>query len=221
MQPRLARKDHAGMTLFEVGIVVAVVFILLAVFLPLSSVDLNAHSRARKIACINNLKQTTLAYKIWEGDHDDIFPMGISVTNNGSMEMVATGNVVSTFIAMTNELSTPKILFCYADASREPANTFTGLSNSNISYFVSADVTNDVNPQMILAGDSDLMLAGKMLKPGLASLWTNDLVTWSGTRHQKSGNFGMADGSVQQLTLGGLQTALQQTGLATNRLALP
>ena len=60
-----------------------------------------------------------------------------------------------------------------------------------------------------------------MLRPGLVSLWTNDPVAWSATRHNKSGNIGLADGSVQSTTSGSLRTYLQQTGLATNRFALP
>ena len=147
--------------------------------------------------------------------------MGISVTNGGSMEMVAAGNVVATFLAMSNELSTPRVLFCPDNTSHFFTNDFSGLSNSNISYFVSADTTNDSNPQMILSGDSDLMLGAKMLKPGLVSLWTNDPVAWSSTRHNKSGNLGLADGSVQSTTRGDLKTYLQKTGLATNRFALP
>ena len=137
------------------------------------------------------------------------------------MELISTGNIVSVFQVMSNELSTPKILVCPNCTNQLNANNFGTLSNSNISYFVSADATNDSNPQMILTGDSDLTLGGKLLKPGLVSLWTNDPVAWSSTRHNKSGNLGLADGSVQSTTRGDLKTYLQKTGLATNRFALP
>ena len=219
MKPRLSQKHNAAMTLFEVGVIVAVVMIFFVLFAP--AIFRPQPRRYPGIACINNLKQEVLSFKLWAGDNRDILPMGISVTNGGSMELVATGNVASTFLAMSNELSTPKILFCPDDTSHFLTNNFGGLCNSNISYFVSADMTNDANPQMILSGDSDLMLGGKMLKPGLASLWTNDSVAWSTTRHNKYGNIGLADGSVQSTTSGSLRTYLQQTGLATNRFALP
>jgi prepilin-type processing-associated H-X9-DG protein len=219
MKPQLSSKRTAAMTLFEVGIIVAVVVLLAAVLLPLIARPRPTYSG--KVACINNLKQDLLALKIWEGDNGDILPMGISVTNGGSMELVATGNVAGTFLVMSNELGTPKILYCPADKVHGPTNHFGGLANTSISYFINADITNDVNPQATLIGDSDLTLGGKLLKPGLAALGTNDPVAWSLTRHINSGNIGLADGSVQSTTTGSLRTALQQTGLATNRFALP
>ena len=221
MKLRLSQKHRAAMTLFEVGIIVAVVMIFFVVIFP-AIIPRNRISHAPGISCMNNLKQVGLAYKLWAGDNGDILPMGISVTNGGSMELAAKGNVVATFLVMSNELSTPRVLFCPADANRFYTNYFGGLSNSNVSYFINADMTNDANPQMILSGDSDLMFGGKMLKPGLVSLWTNDPLVWSGTRHPKFGNnIGLADGSVQSTTSAQLQHSLQQIGLATNRFALP
>ena len=207
------------MTLFEVGVVVAVVMILFVVFA--SVIFRPKPHKISIISCVNNLKQQVLAFKLWAGDNNDTYPMGVSVTNGGSMELVLKGNVVATFLAMSNELSTPKTLFCVEDDSRSSINNFGGLSNSNVSYFINADMTNEANPQMIVTGDSDLVLGGKILKPGLASLWTNDPVAWSGKRHEGGGNLGMADGSVQSTTSVSLRTYLQQTGLATNRFALP
>jgi prepilin-type processing-associated H-X9-DG protein len=218
MKPQLSSQRNAAMTLFEVGIVVAVVMILFVVFAPALFKQRRVPSR---IACTNNLKQTVLSFKLWAGDNNDVLPMGISVTNGGSMELAATGNVLQTFLVMSNELGTPRILFCPNDTKRFSINNFGGLSNSNISYFISADMTNDLNPQAILIGDADLTLGGKLLKPGLTALWTNDPVAWSTTRHVNSGNIGLADGSVQSTTTGSLRTDLQQTGLATNRFALP
>ena len=98
MKPRLSQKHNAAMTLFEVGVVVAVVMILFVVFAPV--VFRPKPHRYSGISCANNIKQVRLAYLIWAGDNGDIFPTGISVTNGGSMELVATGNVVSTFLAM-------------------------------------------------------------------------------------------------------------------------
>ena len=225
MKLRLSQKHDAAMTLFEVGIIIAVVLIM-AVFLLQTISQRRSLARpyaakARQIACINNLKQVGLAYRIWEGDNGDIPPMGISVTNGGSLELVATGNVVSTFLAMSNELGTPRILFCPADTNRLMKMNFGGLANANISYLVGADMTNDTNPQMILSGDSDWELGGKLLKPGLVSLATNDPVAWSAIRHVKIGSIGLADGSVQTTTSGSLHTYLQLTGFATNRFAIP
>ena len=149
------------------------------------------------------------------------------MTNGGSIEMIATGNVTQTFLVMSNQLSTPKILICTGDrnsqddTSRTFAINFSELSNSNISYFVSADVTNETNPQMILSGDSNFEVGSTLVKPGLRQFWTNDPVAWMATRHVNAGNIGLADGSVQLTTSLKLRDFLQQTGLVTNRFAIP
>jgi prepilin-type processing-associated H-X9-DG protein len=39
--------------------------------------------------------------------------------------------------------------------------------------------------------------------------------------HNRVGNIGLADGSVQQVSIPGLQQMLKNTGDSTNRIALP
>jgi len=218
MKLRLSTRRETAMTLFEVGVVVAVVLILAAVFLPRARI-----SHSPETYCINNLKQVGLAYRIWEGDNGDKYPMGISVTNGGSMEMVATGDVVQTFLSMSNELSTPKILLCPVDATRSAALTFDSrFGPRNISYFVGVNVTNDLNPQSVLSGDSDLALAGKSpFAPGLVALATNAPIEWSNSRHTHKGNIGLADGSVQSVGNAQTRQIFIRTEMATNVLAIP
>ena len=218
MKPRLSQKRNAAMTLFEVGVVIAVVMVLAVLLLPTLA---KAKHKSSRIGCTSNLKQIGLSYRIWAGDYGDKYPIAISVTNGGSMEMVITGNVVQTFLVMSNELSTPKLLVCPQDTKRIWAADFTGLSNSNISYFVGVGATNEMHPQMIISGDSNFEIGGVTVKPGLWEFGTNDPVVWSATRHVKTGNIGLADGSIQSTTSSGLHVYFQQTGLATNRLAIP
>lgn len=233
MKPRLSTRHETAMTLFEVGVVVAVLLIVVAVLLP-NLRRPRRSSPATRINCINNLKQIGLAYRIWEGDNGDTFPMGVSVTNGGSMEMASTGNVVQSFLVMSNELSTPQILHCPADISHMETDAFTGLASYNLSYFVGVNATNEVNPQMILSGDANFEISGVAVKSGLAKIPANVDVAWSSGRHTSYdahfwtrardkfvGNIGLADGSVQQLTTDGLQKSFQQTGLATNCLVIP
>jgi hypothetical protein len=68
-----------------------------------------------RITCTNNLKQVGLGFRIWAAEHQDKIPTQISITNGGAMEAILTGNVAAAFQVMSNELSTPKILFCPTD----------------------------------------------------------------------------------------------------------
>jgi hypothetical protein len=122
---------------------------------------------------------------------------------------------------MSNELSTAKILRCPNDTVYMETNSFAGLTSANISYFVGVDVTNETDPQMILSGDSNFEIGGIPVKSGLLVLSYKTPIAWSAARHKFKGNIGLADDSVQQTTSSGLNNLLQQTGVATNRLAIP
>lgn len=215
MKPRRSNRTTAAMTLFEVAVVIAALMIAAALLLP-------RLLNSRRIYCVNNLRQVGIAFRIWAGDNNDKYPMGMSVTNGGTMELAAAGDVVATFQVMSNELSTPKILACPEDADRIPRLSFVGLvGNSNISYFVGVDVTNDLNPQMFLSGDDNFAIGGVSVKSGLLRVWTNAPLAWTAARHFHRGNIGFADDSVLQTDDQLLIQKLQETGLATNRLAIP
>ncbi len=219
MKPRLSHQRIRALTKIEVVVIVAALAILAALFLPALA---TAKRRPSRINCVSELKQIGIAFRIWEGDHNDKYPMQVPVADGGTMELAATGNVAATFLVMSNELSTPRFLVCFADTKRIAATNFSaGLNNSNISYFIGVEVTNEINPQMLLVGDDNFAIGGMPVKSGLLQLSTNASIAWTAARHQFAGNIGMADGSVQQVTTDGLQKLLQQTGSATNRLAIP
>ena len=180
-------------------------------------------SGRQPINCIDNLKQIGLAFRIWEGDNGDNYPMKISVTNGGAMELAVAGNVSAIFRVMSNELSTPKVLVCPQDTARHYANNFTtDFNNQKISYFVGLDAE-DKYPQMIIAGDDNLAINGVRARSGILNLVTNASVGWTKERIGKFhglGNIGLSDGSVQTVDLN-LQPLLVNTGFATNRLVIP
>jgi hypothetical protein len=225
MKPRFSNhQTTAALTRVEVMTVIIVLMILAVVLfrgLHSSYSDRrDIRSEVQRINCISNLKQIGPAFRLWEGDHTDKYPMQVSVTNGGAIELVSAGNVAACFRVMSNELSTPKILLCPADTRRVWATNFSTLNNSNISYFVNPDAV-EAYPQMILDGDDNLLVDGKPVQPGILNLRTGTTIAWTKDRHHGVGNIGMADGSVQQVTTAGLQKALQQTGVATNCLVLP
>jgi prepilin-type processing-associated H-X9-DG protein len=218
MKPRSSNHRNRALTLVEVMLVI----VLLALVAAISLVALAAAKRkSSRIGCVQNLQEIGLTYRVWEGDNGDKYPMGISVTNGGSMELVIIGNVLATFLVMSNELSAPEVLHCPEDLAHVGTNSFAGLASSNISYFVGVDVTNETNPRMFLSGDDNFAIGGVPVKSGLLELSTNAAIAWTAARHVNQGNIGLADGSVQQMTQDRLRQAFQQTGIATNRLALP
>ena len=83
------------------------------------------------------------------------------------------------------------------------------------------DVTNADNPRMVLSGDDNLTINGIPVRSGILELSANTPVSWTATRHGKCGNIVFADNSVAEESPYGFQQALQQTGLTTNRLAIP
>ena len=216
MKPRFSNQQNHALTLVEVLVVITVLAVLAAIFLPAI-----AAYKVRKLqirnGCVNNLKEISLAYRVWEGDHGDKYPMFVSVTNGGAMELVATGNVAACFQVMSNELYTPKVLVCPEDTSRIAATNFTtDFGGSKISYFINPDAI-EAYPQMILSGDDNFEIGGILVKSGLLELSTNTPISWTAARHKFVGNIVTADGSVQQMTQSGLRSAL----IATNRLAIP
>jgi hypothetical protein len=219
MKPRFSNQQNAALTRVDVIVVVFVLAIM--VFFLFPAIYVGPQGPLRRDNCVNDLKQISIAYRLWEGDNNDKYPMSVSVTNGGAMELVATGNVTACFQVMSNEVNTPKILLCPEDTRRVWATNWSTLNNSNISYFVGLDVTNDTNLKMLLSGDDNFAIGGVPVKSGLLQLLTNTPVAWTKEGHRLYGNIGLADGSVQQLTTDGLRQALQQTGSATNRLAIP
>lgn len=217
MKPSLSTNREQGLTLVELFVVIAVIAALAIVFLY--QPDRNHKARACRIYCVNNLKQIGQANHLWAGDHKDKLPMALSETNGGSMEFINGPNEWRYFQVMSNELSTPKILICLTD-SRDAATNFAFLRNSNISFFIGVDVTNETNPQLILAGDRNIT-NGLPTKNGILEVSSNQPAGWTAEMHNKVGNIALSDGSVQQISITGLRSAIENTSLATNRLQMP
>jgi len=144
------------------------------------------------------------------------------------------------FQVMSNELSTPKVCICPSDSFHTVAATNFGsfgtgttvkgdFSTNRISWFIGDD-SGETDPQQILYGDDNIGTTplnstapaatrfGVAEQFGSSGVFTSGTAGWTIDTHNRVGNVGLSDGSVQQLSQTGLRTAL---GNATNTVVWP
>jgi competence protein ComGC len=208
--------SHRAFTILEALVVILIVVLVLAMFLPTLA---RPQRRSNRIGCVNYLKQIGIAVRVWHGDNNDKYPMNVPIALGGARELLAAGNVAACFQVMSNELSTPKILVCPADKQRKYATNFdTILTRTNISYFLALNAS-ESDPQAILSGDDNLIQNHQPVSPGIVKLSTSP-ATWTSDRHQGAGFILVADGSVQSVRQMGFVSSAG-TCFATNRIVVP
>ena len=116
-----------------------------------------ANGNAQSIRCVNNMKQIGVAFRIYAADHADRFPFNVPSKEGGTMELSAMGadgfdrDAARIFQVLSNELSTPSVLVCPADQSKQPAKEFQNLLAANVSYQVRSGTNLDeTNPSEVL-----------------------------------------------------------------------
>ena len=154
-----SNRKAGAFTLIEMLCVMAIIAILAALLLPTLN---RGQGRARRIQCVDNLKEVGVGFHVFMHDHNGRFPMQVPMKDGGSQEFAQNGFRVNGefyfsfrhFLALSNEIATPKILACPAD-TRRPAANFGSFSNETLSYFVGVQAEYSV-PDSILAGDRNI-----------------------------------------------------------------
>jgi prepilin-type processing-associated H-X9-DG protein len=200
------------------------VFVVLLLLALAAAVLLPAMARTRctstpRTRCVNNLKQMGLSARMYANDHEEKFPWKVAATNGGTVHLVSSSDVFRHLLAMSNELSTPKILICPDDRSRFMTADFGTLSNENISYFAGLTARESVS-DTLLFGDRHIT-GGTLANDHLRVITRKSDVAWLPGVHAGQGNVGMADGSVQQVPSASLQQIIRSNSLPVMRLALP
>ncbi len=211
----LASRRRFAFTVIELVVIIVIVTML---FMLLFSSLPQAKQKAQNQQCLRILKSVGLAFRQWSSDSSDTYPMRRPTSLGGSLESATNGAVFFTFVVLSNELNTPKILICPADV-RTPATNFgPGFANSNLSYFVGV-TAEETQPQLLLMGDRNLT-NGPLSPNRLLLLATNSAPGWNRQLHKLRGNVALADGSVQALDTLRLRVAVTNSG-GDNLLAFP
>jgi prepilin-type N-terminal cleavage/methylation domain-containing protein/prepilin-type processing-associated H-X9-DG protein len=242
-------EQKRAFTLIELLVVLAVVAMLAASLLPALAL---ARPKVLRLTCSNNLKQVGLAFRIWAISHNGNMPTQVSYNMGGDADDVGFRVLAATqkvspnagsrgvsmmFLSMSNELNTPKVLYCpaeYESSYRHAATSFSGVgapgtvtytNDMNVSYFIGVDAQ-ETYPRMFLTGDHNVggnantptvpYLAAPSTGLPFVYLGTNFTVNqgpaFMDTMHAKQGNVGMADGSVEYFSRTELQDALRNSG---------
>ena len=105
---------------------------------------------------MNNLKQISVAMRIWTDNYDGKFPWKVPKSDGGGLPDGSGTNKVNFQLSLVSkELASTKILLCPSDVRRDPAKDFATIALMNVSYAL-CNEADEKRPRVILATDRNL-----------------------------------------------------------------
>lgn len=207
--PTRSAGARLGFTLLELLVVVAIIAILAAMLLPALA---GAKEQARRIVCINNLKQLNLSLTMYIYEHDDTYPTRNVSTNRWPA-------------LLYDNYQNVAILKCPSDIPLPPTKGGpTAPDNAPRSYLINGwnDYFGSMTPNRPIT-ENDIRQPSETItfgekESGSGHFWMdfleglgNDLTQIEQSRHSNPGeknsgqggsNYGFVDGSVRFLRFG-------------------
>jgi prepilin-type N-terminal cleavage/methylation domain-containing protein len=193
------RRPYA-FTLIELLCVIAIIAIMAAMLLPAVA---GAKAKGQRAQCISNLRQLGIGFTTFAHDHEGKFPAQVATDAGGAQELAFRAYNIpgkfyfayQLFLPVTNELSTPRVLWCPSDR-RESTERFSSFSNASLSYFMGLNADPSL-PSSVLSGDRNL--TNDYIAPSsLLRFGSQHLLRWSGELHRFKGDLLKADGHVDE-----------------------
>ncbi len=142
-------------TLIELLVVISIISLLLALLVPSLA---KARSLARRVTCSHNLKQVGLAFDMYMGDHDTVYPCAQDPVSTAPPYWLWMGrgwrHRVQKYLSTNIDVNTPSVLLCPADRTDPAKYESTSYAYSMVFYHspeqidaMSASTDTYTNPQ--------------------------------------------------------------------------